>query len=221
MFAAIWNSYLGELVELHQPLPTRFNIETLTVTRLDRVYTSLPASLLIKLGVSVAIAHSPEGLHYERISDHAPLDITFAPKHLGGTLPSCLPKAWCSGHVFERSLAQYVQYINLDSMHPLERISVYKKCIRAAALHTRDVTSFTDKKGVETSRLVLESVSRALWQNNCSLARKLLVLLSLQEFSLKLRETGSGPFVLRILRLRMLMRRFPIFGGNTGISRAN
>ena len=184
--AAIWEHYLGGLVELHQPLPTRFNIEALSVSRLDRAYTSLPGSLLVKLGVDAFLTHAPETLHYKGISDHSPLGLSFSPKHLVRTISKALPRHWCYGSVFNESLMQYIEYTNLLQLPPFERVRTYKTCIQCAALCSRDAQRFSDMRGSDSVRLILESVSRALWKNDHKLARTLLNSTSLASSFIKI-----------------------------------
>ena len=70
---ALWNSILNSLIELHQPHPTHFVAETLSLTRLDKGYTTTPGSWLIKMGIAASIVESADNLAYRGISDHSPV----------------------------------------------------------------------------------------------------------------------------------------------------
>ena len=51
---------------------------------------------------------------------------------------------------------------------------MYKMCIREASKRVRGDCLFLDPKGASSTKLVLSSVSRALWFNDLSLASRLL-----------------------------------------------
>jgi hypothetical protein len=55
-----------------------------------------------------------------------------------------------------------------------QQLSVYKKCIREAAKRVRGDCLFLDPQGALSTKLVLSSVSRALWFNDLPLASRLL-----------------------------------------------
>ncbi len=57
---------------------------------------------------------------------------------------------------------------------PVERLRLYKVCIRSAALHVRDVLRYTGSNDTEHRRLVLEAMARCIWKNDTRTARTLL-----------------------------------------------
>ena len=130
---------MSELIELHQPLPTRYNKENLQVSRLDTGFASLPGSLIIRLGISPNIICSPEGMSYANLSDHSPLEICVTPKHLEKNGQKSIPIHWCTHFSFEDRLSELMHYVNFSGLPPFERLHTYKTCIRNAALHSRDV----------------------------------------------------------------------------------
>ena len=64
--------------------------------------------------------------------------------------------------------------INVYVNDILEQLPTIKECIREAAFFTRDSLNFLDSGGRENRRLTLESISRAVWNEDVGLARKLL-----------------------------------------------
>ena len=85
-----------------------------------------------------------------------------------------LPKLWVTGPIYESRIAFLIDRIQPLSLPTLEQLPAIKECIKSAALFTRDTLNFTDSGGRECKRLTLESLSRAVWHNDCKLARKLL-----------------------------------------------
>ena len=69
------------------------------------------------------------------------------------------------------SLTSSISILNLEASRLL---IMYKKCMRAAAKRVRNECLFRDSSGAESTKLVLSSVSRALWYNNLSLAKRLI-----------------------------------------------
>ena len=69
------------------------------------------------------------------------------------------------------SLTSSISILNLEVPRQL---IIYKKCMREAAKRVRNECLFLDSSGGESTKLILSSVSRALWFNNISLAKKLL-----------------------------------------------
>ena len=60
------------------------------------------------------------------------------------------------------------------SLATREQMPAIKTCIKDAAFFTRDSLNFLDSGGRENRRLTLESMSRAVWNEDLALARKLL-----------------------------------------------
>ena len=55
-----------------------------------------------------------------------------------------------------------------------QQLVIYKKCMTEVAKRVRGEYLFLDSQGAISAKLVLSSVSRALWFNNLSLAMRLL-----------------------------------------------
>ena len=117
-----FESALGQLGELHQPLPTRYNEENMQVTRLGRVYTSLPGSLIIRFNISANIICSPEGMHYEDLGDHSPLEVCVSNKHTVKKGQGALPIQRCLHTSFKERLSDLMQYVNFSGLSPFERL---------------------------------------------------------------------------------------------------
>ena len=74
---------------------------------------------------------------------------------------------------------QYHMNLLVDSVCILDlevsqQLVIYKKCIREAAKRVRADCLFLDPQGAFSNKLILSSVSRALWYNDLSLASRLI-----------------------------------------------
>ena len=129
---ALWNSILNSLIELHQPHPTHFVAETLSLTRLDKGYTTTPGSLRIKMGIAASIVESADNLAYRGISDHSPVGFSCsAPERKSSSFK--IHRSWCETDAFKERLIVLVSETNLFSLPPLERLQTYNQCIISAA----------------------------------------------------------------------------------------
>lgn len=158
-------------------MPTHYIKESNALTRIDYGFTSAPGSLLIRLKVVASVLCCPETLNKDGISDHGPLEFTFALKSSRPVKDQSIPKHWCSHPAFAERLQVLVDEIRFDSgfgLAPLERLRIYNMCIKRAALHTRDLLHTIGSNDAEHRRLVLETMARCVWRNNVSAARKLL-----------------------------------------------
>eukprot|EP00972_Heterocapsa_arctica_P086131 12696755-Heterocapsa_arctica.AAC.1 len=60
------------MLEIQSDSCTHFTPASLTLSRVDRVYTSIPAWAINAAGQSAYVPDDPKGLHERGISDHAP-----------------------------------------------------------------------------------------------------------------------------------------------------
>ena len=60
------------------------------------------------------------------------------------------------------------------SLEPSEQLNSYNSCLKEAARRVRNESLYKSPDGTEERKLVLFSVSRALWFNNLNLAKKLI-----------------------------------------------
>ena len=130
---------------------------------------------------------SPESLYYREISDHAPLILSISVKAKTAKQPGkTLPKHWTSGPVFQGRLNLLIAHIRPLELPISQQLTTIKSCIHEAALFTRDTLMFSDTGGREQKRLVLESMARAIWNNDCKLARVLLKVTTLATLHLQI-----------------------------------
>jgi len=69
---------LEQLIEFEATTPTRYQAETNTGVVLDRIFGTLPATILTKCRVSHTVEQDPRDLYKSGISDHAPVVVSIA-----------------------------------------------------------------------------------------------------------------------------------------------
>ena len=149
-------------------------------SKLDRIFGTVVGSYAAKFVMKSDVATSPETFYYREISDHAPLILSISVRAKGDRQPrKTLPKHWTSGPVFQGRLNLLIASIRPLELPISQQLETIKSCIHEAALFTRDTLLFSDSGGREQKRLVLESMARAIWNNDVKLTRILLKVSSL------------------------------------------
>ncbi len=148
-------------------------MEFLQASRLDRADTSLSAALL-KFRISCSVLQALESLHYQGISDHAPLGVRISIKAKTTSGTHARPRLWCSTPAFKERLDLLIKKVFRDDMDHFHRLRTHKILFREAAFHARDALNFTGNKEFESRRLVFESMTRAIWFNDVRLATRLI-----------------------------------------------
>ena len=184
-----WEAALEDYIEFHQPHPTHFVPGSLTASKLDRVYGTLAKSLAPKLNVSSAVVSSPDTCFYNGFSDHCPVEITISKKGPEENRTRSIPKAWCETKMFAKTVEKMAAQFLSEDLLPFERLDLFKTILWEAAKKSRDFLSFTDGLGTESSRLVFESMSRAIWHNDYHLATKLINNTSFAHIYIKVEGT--------------------------------
>ena len=184
---AHWESFLDNVLEFYQPNPTHFDKKSFSLSKLDRIFGTVVGSFAAKFIMRSDVATSPESLYYREISDHAPLILSISVRAKTAKQPrKTLPKHWTSGPVFQGRLNLLIAHIRPLELPISQQLTTIKSCIHEAALFTRDSLMFSDTGGREQKRLVLESMARAVWNNDCKLARVLLKVTTLAALHLQI-----------------------------------
>jgi len=71
-------------------------------------------------------------------------------------------------------VSSLVECVDSFSLSPAEQLNAYNSCLKEAARRVRNEALYKNPDGSEEKKLVLSSVSRALWFNNLGLAKKLI-----------------------------------------------
>ena len=169
-----WMKHLASWTEVAQPFPTHYSTEGNTVSKLDRAFLACPSSLLLKLRTFCSVVGTPEETFSSGLSDHAPISLGFGGCVLPTSKTPPVPRWICKHPNFKMHLESLTSSISIFNLEVGHQLMMYKKCIRAAAKRVRNECLFLDSSGAESTKLVLSSVSRALWFNNLSLAKRLV-----------------------------------------------
>ena len=169
-----WERLLASWTEVVQPFPTHYNKYGNTCNKLDRAFVSCPSSLLLKLAVSHTVVGTPEQTFSVGESDHAPISLCFGRQVKTTIGDSPIPK-WVAKHPnYKVHLKSLTEYIGIRALDVSEQLLTYKDCMKEAARRVRNETLYLNPDGSAERKIVLSSISRALWFNNLPLARKLL-----------------------------------------------
>ena len=107
-------------------------------------------------------------------SDHAPTALSFGKSVRSVASEPPIP-AWITKHInFKFHVSSLGEYVDIFTLKPAEQLNTSNSCIKEAARRVRNEALYTNPDGSEEKKLVLSSVSRALWLNNLGLARKLI-----------------------------------------------
>jgi len=130
---SLWEGMFDKFIEFAQPNPTHFNSQSFSLSKLDRILSTLPASLSTKLRLQADVFSAPESLHYRKISDHAPVLLCIGLRDPQKRFRCSLPKAWVSGPIFESRINFITDLVQPLSLLILEQLPNIKECIRQAA----------------------------------------------------------------------------------------
>ena len=171
---ALWERQLSLWTEVVQPFPTHYDKHGNNCNRLDRAFVSCPSSLLLKLNVSHNVVGTPEQVISAGESDHAPISLCFGRQIKTSVAESPIPR-WVTKHPnFKAHLKSLTEHTGILTLDVAEQLVGYKFCIKEAARRVRNEALFTNPDGSGERKIVLSSISRALWFNNLPLAKKLL-----------------------------------------------
>ena len=102
----------------------------------------------------------------------------FWPFVLVGVCAPCLgfahPSLGCKHPTFKYHLDSLIDSAMVLDLEVSQQLIIYKKCLKEAAKRVRGECLFLDSQGAISAKLVLSSVSRALWFNNLTLAARLI-----------------------------------------------
>ena len=169
-----WHDVLDGFVELKQESPTHFVPSSMSLSRIDRVYTSAPSWMVASLHVNGSVIDPPQVLFQKRISDHSPVltrIAVHAPKPRG---EQPIPHEVAASPQFAEILARLEAEIDLDAMDVIQRWREHKKLLRKAGMEARKVILQSEMTSNYSIGQVLISVSRAVFRNDCRTAKVLI-----------------------------------------------
>jgi hypothetical protein len=165
---------LGKLTEVEQGDATRFDHGSISTSRLDRLYTSIPPWALLNSDVSAVTVIHPRQAHDRQLSDHSPVIMSIAQRK--PLQPEMRPIA--------RSIFKHEMYkpihdrlcdeLELDTIPTFERWEVHKEVIREAARLAKEAMFLEAGGSTEAVNMRLTSIARAVTRNDAKLANILI-----------------------------------------------
>ena len=131
---------------------------------------------------------TPEELYGKGTGDHAPIILCFGKPCVTKTVNNCIPKVICRNDKFRMHLDSLVSDCGLLQQPNHKILDVYKSCVQEASRLTRRDILFDDEISCAAKRMMLASISRAIWMNNFGLANKLLRSTALAHTHLEIRN---------------------------------
>ena len=171
---AQWMKHLASWIEVSQPFPTHYSTKGNTCSRIDRAFVATSPSLLLKLQVFCSVIGTPEECFSNGESDHAPVALGFGRCFHPPAADPPIARWICKHPNFQMHLSSLTTDIDILGLGVDRQLIVYKKCLKEAARRVRNECLYLNPDGGEATKLVLASVSRALWFNNLSLAKHLI-----------------------------------------------
>ena len=168
-----WRKILDNWTEISQPMPTHFDFATLSCSRIDRGWAFGPSDMLIKLNIRSHVVGTPEEYYGAGVSDHAPF-IVFLGFKIKSACTNSVPKFVCKHPNFKMHVDSFSVYCDLENLPVHRKLATYKLCFKEASKKVLLDIQHDEAGSIEPQRLAFSSMSRAVWYNNVTLARKLL-----------------------------------------------
>ena len=166
-------------IEMAQPFPTCYSPVSETSSRIDRGWVSATSAAILQLDVSSSVSISAEENYSGAISDHALVDFYFGPRRSASlnngadTLPP-IPSFISKHPYFGELVPIYAEEMKLKDCPAETKLDLFNSALRAIGREVRDHLLTHDPDGNDSKRLVLNSISRAVWGQKDRLARQLL-----------------------------------------------
>ena len=162
------------MIEITCHEPTHYIAESMTLNKIDRVFTSIPSHAWLTVAPMLQNAIQPEVAHAKGLSDHAVMIVTVSSRARPD--PETMPiKRECFEHPrFKERLKATRSQVDLDALSTWERWATHKALLRDAALHARDWMLTMEEHSDFSIQGTISSIARAIWANNVKLAKVIL-----------------------------------------------
>ena len=108
------------------------------------------------------------------ISDHAALEVSFCLHSRQKGAANAVPRHICKHPLYGDLILQYAEDLDLLESPKHMQLPLLKNIILEASRAVRDHLITHDAQGVESQRMVVASVARAVWRQDVRLANRLL-----------------------------------------------
>ena len=164
---------LLQLVDVAGTLDTRYDSANKMVSRLDRIYISVPTWLLTQFHVQSSTCSDPLTLHQRKISDHIPVVASFAAKRKTAHMERPIPPYVFDSPLYTKAVNALVQASNLDQLSVPLRLPKFKSIIREAARIARNDLLVNAQSHTEAEATIFGTIARCVWTNDSKLFDKL------------------------------------------------
>jgi len=169
-----WMQVLSSWTELAQPLPTHYSASSQSASRIDRGWISCPSNQIVNMDISSSTVGAPEDYEAAGLSDHAPVVFIVTSRCFSPPRPRPLAKFICRDPKFAEMVDIISRSIRLLEQPVANQLFLLNKIILEAARHVRNYSLYHRPDGSDNVRLVIDSISRAIWKQDVRLAKKLL-----------------------------------------------
>ena len=169
-----WQSALSQLVEIQQGSPTHYCAGSHSMTRLDRVYVSIPPYMLTLMSAKCTVTCCPRWSHDRGLSDHAPVACALSPRTVARPDSRPIPAYVFKLPGFVSIHDALVEAACLDSLPTVARWMLHKTILRESARIARDDLLAVSGDLGQARGTTLSSIARAVWTNSTRLARTLI-----------------------------------------------
>ena len=181
-----WNALFDQLIEVDFPIPSHINSASLSLSRINRMFVSLPRSAVSLVKFSAGIRRDPAWYEAKRLSDHAPIFMhlsVFAPKPRQQLR---LKPQWCKDPAFKQRLDALCAAVNWEALTLDEQSITLKEFQRDAALFVRDKLFAQDPEDPQCVLMRLSSIARCVWMCDLKLYKILITHSDLAKLHLTL-----------------------------------
>ena len=124
-----------------QPLDTHYSAGNSLLSRIDRIYTSIPPWLLIQLNVRAFRDKDPKEMHDLDLSDHSVLKVAFSNRDPIPSDQRPISKLVVADPLYAEFFQRLVEESNLEMLAVPLRLRHFKALMREAARLVRDQRS--------------------------------------------------------------------------------
>ena len=169
LFQPLWS----DLLELVCDAPTHFNKAAGHVSRIDRMWCSVPKWLFLQLSVEAHVVSDPITIFRRGLSDHAPLRVCFRKAPAAHTRGRAIAQHVIKDKRFAPLLKEYVATLNLKDATPMNKYLLMASAIHATAARIRNLLGSVSRPTRTHQLALLSSVARAVARNDVDTASKL------------------------------------------------
>ena len=175
--ASRWRAALHPLTELAQPCQTHFAACGNSISRLDRIYSSLPAWFLADAHIRMNVGIDPQVLFAQGVSDHTWVCASFQSScshAVSSQSNRAIPAYLCRLPLFADVCRKLLAVAQLDNLSVPVAWELHCDILKEAARITRDSLLLHSPDCSEARCMVIVSISRAVIRQDCVLANLLL-----------------------------------------------